>query len=209
VIAAVLMLPIGLLLTAGITLVFAHSLGGVAREGDAVSNPTILGVPFLNVRAEPALIDWAEANRPRRRILPHCALYLGTSNGDSVFYDHRAHRTFHVPSSAASIDLRTDMESCEAPTNASLPTIHVRSGHLVCVPGRWHTAVQPNFKYEWLSDSVLIADDDGPPARSLEPNDWRGLPVRCRVTATTAFGSDRAVSPRILIPAWVAEAGFR
>jgi hypothetical protein len=108
-------LPFGLLLTGWVTVVEADRYGERASYGMAVRDPTILGLPFLGVRAEPALIAWKSGMPPPEADLPRCAFYLGGSSHD-IFYDRRSRSTFRVPAGQVIIELNSDLSSCKRAT---------------------------------------------------------------------------------------------
>ncbi len=193
-------IPTGLLFTGLVTFDEADRLGRKASNGKAVRDPKIIGVPFLGVRVEPALVSWG--NTSSVPDIPRCVFYLGTSSGSDVFYDHRSRSTYHVPADEVTIELRSDMSSCEAPVNKRLPTVYPRkNGDLVCRPGRWSAHADPLFTYEWITgggETVDGGDEDFPWVFS-ESALWLDFVMHCRVTAATPLGSDAAVSRAVVL----------
>lgn len=187
--------PVSLLLTGVLTLHEAGDIGKQASEGWAIRDTKVLGLPFLDVRAEPALISWKDG-QPTNAGIPHCVFYLGNANGDDVFYDHRSHSTFHIPSGEVTVELRRGMSSCEAPVNLRAPWLTERRNHeLVCHHGLWRSPAAPRFSYTWTIEGFSV------PNRSRSDRVFRNGKRRrrypllhCRVTASTYFGSETAVS---------------
>lgn len=202
IVAVAIAIPVGLLVAGGTTFSAAGYLGWRVSEGLAVNDAKIMGVPFLGVRAAPALISWGAGSQPVVG-MPSCVFYLGTSNGNDIFYDHRSRSTFHVPADEVAVELRSEMSTCEAPYNATRPSVRAGDdGALICSPGSWHSYMSPLFAYEWISEGIRLEDDDGDLARvfKTESELWPGRQIRCRVTATTSFGSDTAVSRISIVP---------
>jgi hypothetical protein len=188
-----------LLLTGWATYLEAKELGEQASVGKAVRDPKIGVFPFLGVRAEPALVS----RKPSDGVVavPHCVLYLGSSGGTMILYDHRSSSTFHVPEGEVSIQLKSEMSSCEAPENFRLPkTLPYGKGRIRCEHGGWHSKLEPHFDYEWVLNGHHLADDGkGSPWLLYERGFPRESVVYCRVWARTALGEDAAVSPPAIV----------
>lgn len=185
--------PLGLMITGLATFNEATLLGERASVGKAVRDPKIVGFPFLGVRAEPALVSWRSGKRLAS--VPPCVLYLGTSNGSMILYDHQSSSTFHVPSGEIAIELRSEMSTCEAPVNVRLPAIERRvTGGLTCDRGDWKPERNVEFEFQWVLEGHALEDAPHPPWR-LDDRRFRDDRVLyCEVTAETPLGSDTAVS---------------
>jgi hypothetical protein len=189
--------PVGLLVTGGFTLKEARSLGEVASEGTAIRNPEIFGLPFLGVRAEPALVSWKEG-QPANANIPRCVFYLGSSDGDAVLYSQRSHSTLHVPSGDVTVELRSEMWSCETPIDLRLPWVTEPKPHqLVCHQGRWLTDIPPHFSFVWTlgGDPIPNGSRDRVFRKGAK---GRGYTIHCRVTASTELGSAMATSDGVV-----------
>jgi hypothetical protein len=197
----VIAIPIGLLVTAAITVHEANRLGEKAGNGEAVRDPELIGMPFLGVRAEPALVSW-DASKPVGSGSPRCMFYLGASNGSVILYDHRSTGTFQVPASTVTIELRRNMSSCEAPVNRRVPSVWRRGTDLLgCGPGTWDFGgVSHEFSFEWTMEGKRITEQFDRISPSLEDRYLsEGSVIHCRVTARTPLGSDVAVSRGIVV----------
>ncbi len=185
-------LPFGLAMAALITIGSAGVLGNRAHDGWAIREPSIFGLPFIGVRVEPALVVWREG-APAGPHIPRCLLDVGTSNNNSYLYDARTGRSFAVQSAAVTLEHRNRAETCDAPLNHSLPTIHVlKNGDLRCNPGAWYTYLPPFYRYQWMNGGVLF-ENDARGARILA-NNGNLDQMRCRVVASNMFGEEVAVS---------------
>jgi len=186
----------GLLFTAWLTIREANRLGDKAANGEAIRDPEIVGMPFLGVRAEPALISWKRGGA----VGPRCMFYLGASEGNVILYDHRSTGTFQVPSDDVTIELRHNMSSCEAPFNTRAPAVWQRGPNLIgCRPGTWRrqprTGPKAEFSYEWTEEGSRITPRFDRVSPLLDTSNLSaGTVVHCRVTAETPLGSDAAVS---------------
>jgi hypothetical protein len=192
-------LPVGLLLTGYETFTHAEYLSARVGRGQAVRDPKIAGLPFLGVRAEPALVSWS-SGRPPGSDIPHCIFYLGGADGDAAFYDHRSDSTFRVPADDFSLELRGGITSCEVPVNLHLPTARPRAdGDLVCTRGRWESFLRPRYYFDWTAEGETIQSQD--PKRKSRVLDQKAAEhhhgVHCRVTAENHLGLDFAVSRAI------------
>ena len=200
VVVAIASLIPALLLTFAITFAKAEDLSKKAALGQAVRNPKIGIFPFLGVHAEPTELSW---QNPREQIpgLPRCVLYLGTSNGEVILFDHRSSSTFHVPGGDVTLDLQGDRSSCEAPSNIAAPTIlRNGAGKARCRPGEWRSKVHPRYEYEWIwIGHELFDNGDGRPWLLLEAAFPETAVVYCRVTAHTALGEDTAVTSPVIV----------
>lgn len=187
-------LPLGLLFACLVTFAEAERLGEKASIGKAVRDPKIVGLPFLGVRAEPALISW----RPgvRQETVPECVLYLGSSNGSAILYDHQSSSTFHVPSSDIAIELRSEKSTCEAPVNVRLPTIERREdGMLACRKGGWQHDENVEYEYVWVLEGHTLENHEDVIEWLIGDRYLRDdLVLYCEVTARTPLGEDTAVS---------------
>ncbi len=188
-------LPGGLFATGASTFQQADFLSSQVADGVAVRDPKIAGLPFLGVRAEPALISWTA--RPPGSGIPHCVFYLGGTGDNAVFYDHRSDSTFHVPTGDFSLELRGGIDTCDAPVNLTRPVVHRGPGDtFACKRGRWETYLRPYYFYDWTADGVTIQErarwKRGHVLTAENAAGWRG--VHCRVTAESPLGSDFAVS---------------
>lgn len=200
--AFALCLPVGLLGAGTITVDQATRLGRRASEGEAIHAPKVAGFPFLGVTAEPALVTWRKRD-PLAVGIPRCVFYLGYSNGDAVLYDHRTHAAFQVPADEMTIELRSDMSSCEAPVVATPPSVRwVHHRYLECMPGHWHSFLSPWFNYSWTSQGVTLAGAPRHGVRRLptKGNVPPGSIVRCRVLASTGYGRQLALSKPFRVP---------
>jgi hypothetical protein len=193
-------IPIGLVFTAVLTVSEADSLGEKASNGEAVRDPQIVGMPFLGVRAEPAIVSWTSSDASSPEI-PRCMFYLGASNGSVVLYDHSSTGTFQVPGDNVTIELRRHMSSCEAPVNLRAPPVWRHGSDLVgCGPGKWKAPRTPDFAFEWTMEGSEITDKFDRVSPLLDVHTLpSGAVVHCRVTATTPLGSDVAVSRGIVV----------
>jgi hypothetical protein len=79
-----------LILAAGVGWLFAQAKhdAALAYDGQPVTSVNLGGIELLELRAEPASIEWA-ANPPSGpdTVSGHCLMYLGTADGVSVFFD--------------------------------------------------------------------------------------------------------------------------
>jgi hypothetical protein len=79
------------------------------------------------------------------------------------------------------------------PANVSKPRVKRSGRKLVCLPGRWSNG-PTRFSYAWLVNGKA---KKGARARKLPiTHKLRGRRVQCKVTASNAAGSSRAVSGR-------------
>ena len=187
-----------LFLTGSLTFLEAKELGEKVSVGKAVRDPRIGVFPFLGVRAEPALLTWTGRNRVPQ--VPHCVLYLGSSEGKLVVYDHRSSSTFRIPDNEAALQLQSEMSSCEAPTALRTPSVlRFKPGQMRCTHGKWHSNVKPDFSYEWIAEGYKVEYNRGPhwllPEKGLRPE----TVVYCRVKATTPLGDNTAISAPAII----------
>jgi hypothetical protein len=188
-----------LALAAWVTVYEAKRYGEEAAVGKAVNDPKIGIFPFLGVRAEPALVSWKAKSDPVT--LPRCVLYLGTSDGDAILYDHRSSSTFHLSADDVVLDLKSSMSSCEAPINVRLPQVTAAGeGELRCGHGGWHSQLDSSFRYEWFEKGhpVYRTGTDSPRLLDEEEVETESV-VYCRVTAETALGENRAVSAPMVV----------
>jgi hypothetical protein len=191
----VVVLPLAILATGVLTVVHADQLGEDARNGEAVRDPHILEMPFLGVRAEPAMISW-NGTAGRDPDIPECALYLGASDGQVILYDPRSAATIELPSGAIHLHLRRYRSSCAAPVNTRLPRIHPLSkGRLSCGKGAWKPS-DVKYSYEWFVNDDSAAEQQVVDATEILPDSI----LRCQVTAATALGSDSAASVDAIAP---------
>lgn len=188
------------LLTAAITYFEAGNLGNEARDGKAVRDPDIFGVPFLGVRAEPALVAWTDGRRPALAV-PRCVFFLGASTSYAVLYDHRAERTIQVPVRDLALSLRRERTTCESPVNVRLPTVRrLANGRYRCHPGRWEKASGRTFSYRWSIEGDEVSERYGGRSAVLTvPFGRLGDIARCRVVAETPLGADVAISRGVVM----------
>ena len=194
-------IPAGLLITGAITVQEANRLGEKAGNGEAVRDPELIGMPFLGVRAEPALVSW-DAGKPVGSGSAQCMFYLGASNDSVILYDHRSTGTFQVPASTVTIELRRNMSSCEAPVNHRVPSVWRRGTDLLgCGHGSWDFGgVSHEFSFEWTMEGKSITEQFDRISPSLDDRNLsEGSVIHCRVTASTPLGSDIAVSRGIVV----------
>jgi hypothetical protein len=188
-------LPTGVLMAGFTTFRQAEQLSVTAREGRAVRDPTIAGIPFLGVRAEPALISWT--NDQAIPDLPHCAIYLGGVGENAILYDHRTDSTFHVPTGAFTLELRGRVDNCDAPVNVGEPRVGRKpNGDLVCHRGKWESWSGAYYIYDWTAVGATIQRPGrSRQARTLSARSSLGYRrVHCRVRAESPFGTEVAVS---------------
>lgn len=202
-ILAAIAVPVGLLFAAIGIFTQAQILRDRLANGVAVKGSEIVGMPFLGVKAEPALVSWVSEAHPDIQ-MPRCAIYLGRSEGDSVFYDQGSQGTFHVPSASIVVELRGDLYHCDGPVNVRRPSIHTRpDGTLVCRRGQWESFLRPGFTFEWLSRGLLIPVElkkrFGPEMTPDTLRIWSVRSVHCRITALSDFGKARASSESVLV----------
>ncbi|MDX6609013.1 MAG: hypothetical protein QOF85_938 [Solirubrobacterales bacterium] len=193
-------IPFGLAGAAVGTFIEAEKLGTTASSGGAVRNPTIAGIPFLGVQAQPAFVDWANEAEAKR--VPRCLLYLGSADGQLALYDAKDGTTIEAPSHDAIVQLRGNRSSCEAPVNLSVPSVHrVGSTSFRCGPGNWESDPQPRFEYDWTVEGETIVGGRS----KTSVLDARGLTgplvVHCNVTASTPLGEDTALSGGVIVGA--------
>lgn len=194
---AMLGLTFGVVITGVVTYNEAHHLGVKARDGEAIRNPEIFGVPFLGVKAEPALVAWTRA-KPAEVRAPGCALYLGAGDGQDLLYDPQTGSTIEVPRDDVVLSLRRERTTCEAPINVRAPTVHrVGAKYIRCLPGDWVNDAKRSFSYRWTVDGHAF------PATfttSQYLNVEESTPSQvafCHVKATTPLGADVATSSGI------------
>lgn len=188
-----LALPAALLSTAVLTVVKAGELGRRASSGEAIREASILEMPILGVRAEPALLRWRTAIPTD---FPDCALYLGGANGQVILHDPMSGSTVEVPSENVDLVFHKQMSSCEAPTDLGLPQVRYSdSDHLECRPGRWRShGAEKSYSYDWMYRGDSIASGR---VVSIEELQLRPV-IRCQVTATTVLGSNAAASEAVV-----------
>lgn len=191
---------VGVLMTALVTYVEAENLGNEARDGIAVRNPDIVGVPFLGVRAEPARIVWKERASEALPI-PGCVFFLGSSSAYTLLYDHRTERTLQVPNGNLALSLRQERTTCEAPVNLKPPRVRrLADGRYQCFPGRWDGDPRRSFDFRWSAEGDTIRKVFGGDSQvMLPPALHLGKVVRCHVTATTPLGADVAISQGVVL----------
>jgi hypothetical protein len=85
--------------------------GGLAQRGQTVRNVYFIGIPYLPilaVQAVPAEVTWKdkESDKPLSLSDRKCLMYLGQSNGTTVFYDVRTHDSLRLPSGDITVTLR-------------------------------------------------------------------------------------------------------
>jgi hypothetical protein len=85
--------------------------GGLAKNGQTVRNVYFVGVPYLPVlavQAVPAEVTWLDGDEGKPFPLAHreCLMYLGKSDGTSVFYDVRSKESVRLPSGNIAVSLR-------------------------------------------------------------------------------------------------------
>ncbi len=75
--------------------------------------------PLIGVLALPtpwhagiAKVSWVGVAGARQAPLPPCALYLGTSDGVSVIYDHARRHTLRLPASQVAIEIQPQADRC-------------------------------------------------------------------------------------------------
>lgn len=183
-----------LLVTVLATFTVAEELGEEASVGKAVRDPKIGIFPLLGVRAEPALVTW---KHPTNSVSPtSCMLYLGSSEGKTTLYDHRRSSTFHIPADELTLQIKSEMSSCEAPTNVRAPSTHPHGEEkLRCERGSWHSRMDPKYTFEWVLDGHPLEDDgSGKPWLLYERGFFEGSVVYCKVKAKTPLGEDIAIS---------------
>jgi hypothetical protein len=197
-------LPIALLYTSIATFNSAKVLGEEVAEGvaDADEDLSILDLPILGIEVEPALVHWEDpTSRPER--MPLCALYLGTSNGDAVFFDPGSRSSFHVSASDVVIQVRTDLSNCDGPINVRAPDLLRRDdGTLVCHRGAWESYVDPRFTYFWVFNGPRYREPEYRRGRTIRRSFLDRHDVRvahCQVDAASRFGRDFAVSRSLVV----------
>jgi hypothetical protein len=185
------MLLIGLVAAAFATIFYAERLGSEAQDGWAIREPSIFGLPFIGVRVEPVLVQWREG-APTGPHLPRCLLRVGSSGDRTYLYDHRSGRTMEVQSDAVTLEFRNRAETCDAPLNEALPTIHeMKDGDLRCSPGSWYAWTPSFYQYQWINEGLLFNHS----SRGFRIFHIRGNgEIRCRVIARNFYGEDIAVS---------------
>jgi hypothetical protein len=193
-IVAMFGLALGIVATGLLTYTEAHHLGAKAKDGEAIRNPEILGVPFLGVKAEPTLIAWT-GGEPDRLDAPGCALYLGAADGQDLLYDPQTGGTLEVPRDDVVLSLRRDRTTCEAPVSIHAPTVRrVGPKAIRCLPGDWANDAKRSFTYRWTIDGHAF-----PETFTLSPylDTEETAPSQiafCHVKATTPLGADVATS---------------
>lgn len=199
-----LAVPIGLVVTGLLTFAVAEGLGKRIERGEGLLGVKFAGVPFVGVRAEPALIIWNSGASPVE--MPLCALYLGGADGQSLFYDHRSESTFRVPTAKITIQRQLEMSNCDGPINIKVPSIRRRDdGSLICRRGAWESYLAPTFKFEWIARGIWIPGENNErysrvmSRRVLDALDVRV--VHCRVRARTTDGESAAVSDPLIVKA--------
>lgn len=186
-----------LVVLAGVTLWMASHDGDRASDGLEVEPDGIIGVPLLGLSAEPAFLTWRDA-KPADFTLPRCVLYLGQDGDTTTVYDAKQRRTIQLPGNEVIVTIRHDRTSCTAPINEAKPAIAPRPHHVLeCRPGKWSAYPEPSYRYTWTRNGY-----------EMEPKRWGTLKThpndfdhayRCRVEATTGFGSDVAYSRFIVV----------
>lgn len=197
----VVSLAFGVAMTGLVTYTKAHNLGARARDGEAVRDPEIFGVPFLGVHAEPTLIAW-NIREPHALRIPHCALYLGATDGQDVLYDHRTESTIQVPSNDIVLGLRRERTTCEAPVNLDIPIVRsIPRNRFRCSHGRWENSSGATYSYRWTVEGSSAPAQLGGESAVLDPAGFGFDAVAfCHVTAATPLGQDVAVSHAVVLP---------
>jgi hypothetical protein len=202
-ILAAVAVPVGLFFTIIGIFTQANVFGDRLANGFAVRGSEVVGMAFLGVKAEPALVSWMSrpAGVPE---MPRCVIYLGRSDGDSVFYDWNSGSTFHVPSASVAVELRGDLDDCHGPVNLRRPSIHPgKDGGLVCRRGGWESPFPPDFRFEWLSDGgiipVSLKKKFAPRISAYTLRILADRSVHCRITASNGYGRASASSPPVLL----------
>lgn len=187
-----------LLITILATFALADELGERASVGKAVRDPKVGIFPLLGIRAEPALVTW---KRPTESVSPtRCMLYLGSSEGKVTLYDHRRSSTFHISGDELTLQVKSEMSSCEAPTNVLAPSIlPFGEGKWRCQHGRWRSRVDSDYSYSWVLDGHPLEDDGRGKPWLLYEEGFEGSVVYCKVTAETPLGEDVAISGPLVV----------
>jgi hypothetical protein len=194
-------LPVALLFTGIATYNAARNVGERVAEGEAVEDLEFIGLPFFGTEAKGALIHWEEPGSAPD-YMPHCAIYLGGSNGEALFYDRRSRSTFHVPAADITIQVREDLSHCDGPINVRRPVaVRREDGSLVCRRGAWESFLEPRFIYVWVGDGPrgrpVYRTGHATTAALAARLDLRV--VRCGVIARSRYGSDEAFSRKLAI----------
>ncbi len=197
--AVAVAIPAGLFIAGFVSFNKASELGEKAGDGQAVLSSDVLGLPFLGVRAETAVVTWKSPDA--RRPMPNCVLYLGTADGQDVLYDHRSGSVFKTSSDGVVLQLRKSQTSCEAPVNLAAPRVrHLSDNRLGCSPGRWRPSSKIDLDYRWTMEGIQIPAEFGGRSPIF---DTTGYPIgsiaHCHVTASGGLGSDTAMSGGIVI----------
>jgi hypothetical protein len=85
----------------------AHSAAQRVRDGEAVTQPELFGLPFLHIGAEPVVIEELRSSPKKPLRTEPCALYLGQASGTTfLFFPARATlpaETLRVPSNQLAV----------------------------------------------------------------------------------------------------------
>jgi hypothetical protein len=97
-----------------LTLVGDAQRGAARVQRGEAWRSTFGGAPFTSMEARPATVVWASSTPPSGLELgdDHCLLYLGQSNGITVFYDAGAQRSIRLPSGNVIVSVRNEEPAC-------------------------------------------------------------------------------------------------
>lgn len=107
-----LLAAVNLVCTAALVVIVSGQARRDFRAGhrtDPLIGVLALPTPWHAGIAKPS---WVGAGRADQTPLPPCALYLGTSDGVSVIYDHARRRTLRLPASQVAIEIQPRKEEC-------------------------------------------------------------------------------------------------
>lgn len=111
---------IALVTATGVLLLGAHWDSQAVQSGYGRPAVSFLGVPINSRTAYIALITPANrADTSLARIDDHCLLYMGTSDGLSIFYNYSTRQTVRIP--AAQITISVPLPSSSTAKSATSP----------------------------------------------------------------------------------------